>query len=182
MRGAFVQQETAGGGKFLVREPDLQPHGIARGEVEACAEVRVGGQKLRAERFAALRQLLRRQYAEVAPDDQLRIAVEAAAAHEAVFVLGKCDGPAGRRCAVGQIEQVQQRQRVPVGERRLDRAVRQTDGDRLPQRRDLKRAVSVPHAGFFRNVLRRVPRQSRPRDGEHAFKLTIFHALTSPPS
>ena len=45
-------------------------------------------QELRAERFAALRQLLWRQYAEIAPDDQLRIAVKTGAPVVPVAISG----------------------------------------------------------------------------------------------
>ena len=56
-----------------------------------------------------------------------RIAVKTAAAHQTVLVLRKCDRPTGQRRTVCQIQIVQQCQRVPLGKRRLNRAVRQPD-------------------------------------------------------
>ena len=49
MRRTLIQQQPPGRRKFLVGEPDLQPYGIARREIEPRAEICVGRQELRAE-------------------------------------------------------------------------------------------------------------------------------------
>ena len=62
-----------------------------------------------------------------------RIAVKTAAAYQPVLILGKCDRPAGQRRTVCQVQIVQQCQRMPLGKRRLNRAVRQPDSHGLPK-------------------------------------------------
>ena len=126
-------------------------------------------------------QFRRRQDAEVAPDDQLRVTVKTAATHQPVLVLGKCDRPTGQRRTVRQVQIVQQCQRVPLGKRRLNRAVRQPDSHGLPKRFQRKRIVRILYAGLFCNILRYVLRQPLLCDGKHRFKLTVFHTLTSVP-
>ena len=65
---------------------------------------------------------------------QLRVTVKTAAAHQTVLVLRKCDRPTGQRRTVCQVQIVQQCQRMPLGKRRLNRAVRQPDSHGLPKR------------------------------------------------
>ena len=134
MRRTLIQQQPSGRREVLIREPDLQPYEIARREIEPRTEIRIGRQDLCAERSASPLQFLWRQDAEVAPDDQLRVAVKTASAHQTVLVLRKCNRPTGQRRTVRQIQIVQQRQRMPLRERRLNRAVRQPDGHGLSER------------------------------------------------
>lgn len=157
---SLVHKHSARSRKFLICEPQLQPHGIVRRKTYACTQIRIGRLQFSSQREAALLQKFRMHHTQLFADDLLSVPIKSSAAHHAVPISRERLHSTGHQHTVSQIKIMQYRQKLPMWKLRRNFQLRPGNAHFPAKAQETKYSIMKFCLCTARNLFRIAPGQA----------------------